>query len=62
MKNEIQPYLVSSPTIDYDHPLVADFARKHAACSREPREQAVKLYLAVRDTIRYDPYSARSFG
>jgi len=56
MKSEMQPYLASSPTIDYDHPLVAGFARTHAAGFREPREQAVNLYLAVRDTIRYDPY------
>lgn len=56
MKNEMQPYLASSPTIDYGHPLVADFAQRHASCSRDRREQAVRLYFAVRDTIRYDPY------
>ena len=56
MKSEMQPYLDCSPTIDYDHPGVADFARTHAVASHDPREQAVSLYFAVRDTIRYDPY------
>ncbi len=56
MKSEMKPYLVSSPTIDYDHPMVADFARAHASGSGDRRERAVSLYFAVRDTIRYDPY------
>lgn len=48
-------HLASTALIDADHPLVAAFAREHAGHGN-PREQAVALYLAVRDGLRYDPY------
>lgn len=47
----------STPTIDSDHPAVIAFAAEHAKGSRSPTERAVRLYYAVRDGIRYDPYS-----
>ncbi|HOE73329.1 MAG TPA: transglutaminase family protein, partial [Deltaproteobacteria bacterium] len=56
MHTDMQQYLEPTPTIDYDHPLVEEFARKHAVNPHEGREQAVRLYFAVRDGIRYDPY------
>ncbi|MGD8609198.1 MAG: transglutaminase family protein [Myxococcales bacterium] len=46
-----------TPAIDSDHPAVVGFAAKHASSGRDPRERAVQLYYAVRDGIRYDPYS-----
>lgn len=42
--------------IDSDHPLVIDFTERWRGASRDPREQAVNLYRAVRDEIRYNPY------
>lgn len=42
--------------IDSDHPQVIDFAERWRGASRDPREQAVSLYRAVRDEIRYNPY------
>ena len=47
--------LQATPAIDSDHPLVADFSKQHAR-GATPREQALALYLAVRDGLRYDPY------
>ncbi len=49
--------------IDSDHPTVADFAARVAGAdpstgSGDPVAAAVKLYYAVRDEIRYDPYVA----
>ncbi len=41
--------------IDSDHPAVRAFAAEHAR-GATVREQAVSLYLAVRDGFRYDPY------
>jgi transglutaminase-like putative cysteine protease len=41
--------------IDSDHPAVRAFAAEHAR-GTSVREQAVSLYLAVRDGFRYDPY------
>jgi len=42
--------------LDFDHPEVAGFARRAAGAGTD-REKAVRLYYAVRDGIRYDPYS-----
>jgi transglutaminase-like putative cysteine protease len=53
---DMQSFLRSTPTIDYDHPKVADFARRNAAGAASDVERAVKLFYAVRDGIRYDPY------
>ena len=43
--------------IDSDHPAVVEFAEGWRGASREPISQAVALYLAVRDEIRYNPYA-----
>ncbi len=48
-------HLQPTPAIDADHPDVIAFAREHAR-GNSPREQAISLYLAVRDGLRYDPY------
>lgn len=50
---------VLDPTaiIDSDHGRVAAFARSHAGGTKTVRNQAVRLYYAVRDGIRYDPYT-----
>jgi transglutaminase-like putative cysteine protease len=57
MNSEMLQYLQPTPTIDCDHPEVIKFAKQHIGDCTEPREQAVKLYHAVRDKILYDPYS-----
>jgi transglutaminase-like putative cysteine protease len=53
----MRPYLQPSLAIDCDSEAVAAFAKKNAGNSTDPREQAVSLYYAVRDGIRYDPYT-----
>jgi transglutaminase-like putative cysteine protease len=50
-------YLTPTSIIDSDHESVQDYARKIIEDSLDPVDRAVKLYLAVRDGIRYDPYS-----
>ncbi len=49
-------YLQSGTYVDADHPDVQDFTHAHIARGESPRENAVRLYLAVRDDIVYDPY------
>ncbi|MBA1148821.1 transglutaminase family protein [Ectothiorhodospiraceae bacterium WFHF3C12] len=56
MPEQHEPYLRPTPTVDADHPQVQRFAAEHAGDGVPPREQAVALYYAVRDGIRYDPY------
>jgi transglutaminase-like putative cysteine protease len=51
-----QEYLNPTAIIDSDHLAVIAFAREAAGESRDPLEQAQKIYYAVRDGIRYDPY------
>lgn len=43
--------------IDSDHPRIVEFARDVAGGTDDRIEQAVRLYYAVRDRIRYDPYN-----
>jgi transglutaminase-like putative cysteine protease len=57
MPKENAAYLTPTPIIDSDHPSVRDHATIIAEGSQDPVEIAVKLYLAVRDNIIYDPYS-----
>lgn len=48
--------LAATPTLDFEHPLVELFVDTHSSSSASPRANAVSLYYAVRDMIRYDPY------
>jgi transglutaminase-like putative cysteine protease len=52
-------YLEPTGFLDHDQPAVAAFAREAVAGASAPREQAVRLFYAVRDHIRYDPYAIR---
>ncbi|MDP1691146.1 MAG: transglutaminase family protein [Burkholderiaceae bacterium] len=49
-------YLAPGRYVDSDHPAVQALARLHADSSMSAREIGVKLYYAVRDGFRYDPY------
>jgi transglutaminase-like putative cysteine protease len=42
--------------LDSDHPEVAAFAADRAHGAATPREAALRLFYAVRDELRYDPY------
>mgnify|MGYP001552034408 FL=1 len=56
-KIPMNAYLSPSRFIDSDHPAVVEFAEKHRGVSRDPRDQAVSLYYAVREAVRYNPYT-----
>jgi transglutaminase-like putative cysteine protease len=53
----MQKSLQSTPAINFDHPEVSAFASDAATGINGQRERAVALFYAVRDGIRYDPYS-----
>ena len=57
MKEEFLPYLAPTAVIDCDHKSIRDYAIESIHGSTDPVEIAVKLYLAVRDGILYDPYT-----
>ena len=50
-------YLQPGRFIDSDHPEVIAFAERNRGASVDLREQAVSLYYAVRDQVRYNPYT-----
>lgn len=56
MDLDMAQYLQPTPAIDYDHPLVLEFVQQNRGGSNETKDQAISLYYAVRDGIRYDPY------
>lgn len=49
-------YLRPGRFTDSDHPTVVEFAERHRGVGRDPQAQAVSLYYAVRDEVRYNPY------
>ena len=56
MNSDGDQYLKPTGIIDCDHPAVQDYAKEVIGRSKDPVERSMKLYLAVRDGIRYDPY------
>ncbi len=57
MNTDFSKYLSPTAIIDCDDKIVRDFAMDVAGGLDDPIEMAVKLYLAVRDNILYDPYT-----
>ncbi|MDP6352153.1 MAG: transglutaminase family protein [Alphaproteobacteria bacterium] len=55
-EQDFAPYLTPTPFLDSDNPEIEVFAAEAAEGGGNPRERAVRLYYAVRDRIRYDPY------
>lgn len=53
----LQIYLTPSATIDSDHPAVRRFVADSIGAATGSAEKARRLYYAVRDGIRYDPYA-----
>jgi len=52
-------YLAPTSFLDCDHPAVREFARSVTEGTNDRVECAVKLFYAVRDRIRYDPFAVR---
>ena len=49
-------YLQATPFIDSDDAAIVAFARKAIGKAQTPKDKAIALYRAVRDSIQYDPY------
>ena len=56
MNADTHDYLAAGDFIDSDHAGIQAFARDRAG-EGDDRQRAVRLYYAVRDDIRYDPYT-----
>ena len=55
----VDPHLEPTPVIESRHPLVEAFAEEAADGAQGEVERAVRLFYAVRDAVRYDPYTTR---
>jgi transglutaminase-like putative cysteine protease len=58
VSEDLEIYTRATPTIESEHPELVAFARTHARGAQGEIETAVRLYYAVRDGIRYNPYGA----
>jgi transglutaminase-like putative cysteine protease len=58
MNQSFETSLRPTPILNSNHPEVAAYAAARTEGARSDLEAAVQLYYAVRDDIRYDPYSA----
>lgn len=56
MNRKLEQYLQPTRFLDFSHPSVQTFAEIHAG-DGNARDKSIRLNLAVRDGIRYDPYS-----
>jgi len=54
---DLEPFLTPSATIDSDHSAIRRFAEETIGRTTAQEESARRLYYAVRDGIRYDPYA-----
>lgn len=51
-----EAYLRPARFVDSDNPAIVAFATRVAGAARDSIDAAVRLYYAVRDEIRYEPY------
>jgi transglutaminase-like putative cysteine protease len=52
----IERCLAPTGLLDFEHPAVGQFVADAIGSAESHREQAVRLFYAVRDRIRYDPF------
>ncbi|MFC1606213.1 transglutaminase family protein [Pseudomonadota bacterium] len=53
-------YLAPAEFVDSDHPTIISFARETAGSTGTDLERVLRLFHAIRDGIRYDPYMPMS--
>ncbi|MEW6368445.1 MAG: transglutaminase family protein [Acidobacteriota bacterium] len=57
MQEDLAEYLQPAHFVDSDNPAVIAFARRVAGSAHADADIAVRLFYAIRDGIRYDPYT-----
>ena len=58
MSDDLSAFLQPGPTVESDSSEIISFAARAAGDSDSERDRAIRLYYAVRDQIRYDPYTS----
>jgi transglutaminase-like putative cysteine protease len=57
--SDLAPFLEPNDFVDADHPLVAAYAAEQTAGAATAVERIVRLYYAIRDGFRYNPWRVR---
>jgi transglutaminase-like putative cysteine protease len=57
MNSDMTIYLQPTPALNYTDPSVSAFAAEHTSGTSDPVQRAIRLYYAIRDGIRYNPYN-----
>lgn len=58
LTTDLRPFLKPTAILDFEHPTVVAYRKRSVPnLASDPVSTAVALYYAVRDGIRYDPYS-----
>jgi len=58
--HDMDPFLIPNFFVDSDHPAVVAYAHEHADDSSDSTENAVRLYYAIRDGFRYNPWRIKT--
>lgn len=56
-EDDFSPYLNASKVVDSSHSAVIDFSHARTSGATKTLDKVIALYYAVRDELRYDPYS-----
>jgi len=56
---DLDPYLAPNYFVDADHDEVIRYAASHGAPAGNPTDAAVRLYYAIRDGFRYNPWGVQ---
>ena len=59
-KSELKIYIQPTYFMDYQTPEVTQFSQTRCNLYDSDQQKAIKLYYAVRDEIRYDPYDFKN--
>ena len=59
---DLAQFLQPTRYIASDDPGIIEYARHAIADARNPIDRAIRLYYAVRDDVRYDPYALELSG
>ncbi len=54
---DMDRYLRATSILDSDHPSIRRFAEEAVGSAVSPVDRSVKLFMAAREAVRYDPYT-----
>ncbi len=56
----LERFLKPNYFVDSDHPAIIEFARRYSEGGADPVSNAIRLYYAIRDGFRYNPWNVKA--